>query len=74
MYGVLSAFISSVMIIIVRKLSGKIHNSIVIHYVLISSYMLGTIDVICHGDFNPQIFIISNFAWMVFIAVCNYSA
>jgi len=71
--GIAYALISSIMTIIIRSLSGKVHNSVVIHYVLISSYMISTVDLISSGKFDVEIFRLENMKWVAFLAFFNYA-
>jgi len=73
-FGFMFSIFVSITIIVIRKLSGKVHNSIVIHYVLISGYMLSGADITNNGEFDSEIFSAYNLTWVILIAVFNYIA
>lgn len=73
-FGALYSFSVSFAMIIVKKLSQSVPNTIIIHYALISGTFISGLDLIMKGEFNSAIYKPENFIWLIFISCLNYSA
>ncbi|KAL4442157.1 hypothetical protein ABPG74_009175 [Tetrahymena malaccensis] len=73
-FGLLQSFSISTAMIIVKKLSAGIQNTIIIHYAVLSTAIISGLDLIYKGGFNQKIYEPENLIFVFFIGLTNYSA